>query len=451
MTKAELESMRLSELHALAAEAGVEGFRKLRREELLDRLNDGGDGGGTSTGRESNGDREGSRRSRRERSSRGRARGSRDRNRDRDDEDRRSRKDEGRTRDKGRNSSDGSDEDAPDLTIRGPLEIGESGEGTVHGEQGEKAQVTAAQIRRCELREGDLVEGPAKSSRRGERRLSLVRVEKVNGADPQEDRGPEFESLTAVTPTRRIPIKADAGDVLTRAADLLAPLAFGQRVLVTAERRSGRSSLLRGLAKAILAGGGSPSVIALLVDERPEEVSEWRGVADGTEIVDAGADLNASGQLRRARLALAAAKRRAESGEDVVLIIDSLSRLAVAAGEPSETKPFFGAGRDLAEEGSGSLTVIATVFKDDEAVLGSVVTTESTSLELSAALAADGIVPALTGIRPSVGGEELLREGEVLAAARKLRAELLLLPSAEASKKLAERISATESNDELLR
>lgn len=322
----------------------------------------------------------------------------------------------------------------------------------IHGENGEQVLVSAAQVRRCELRAGDLVEGPVRSGRRGERRPGLLRVEKVNGAEPVEGRGPAFEQLTAVTPTRPIPLKIDADDVLTRTVDLLSPLAFGHRLLVRAEPVSGRTTLLRGLARAVLAAENPPEVIVLLVDERPEEVTEWRKI-EGAEIVDAGADMRASDQLRRAEMALATAKRRAEAGQDVVLLIDSLTRIAVAADDASAAKPFFGAGRDLAEPEAGSLTVIAVALRgssDGEAVERAVATTESSSIELSAELTAEGTFPAVTGIRPSVGGEELLREGDVLAAARRLRAELSLLPAAEASKLLADRIAASKSNEELL-
>lgn len=441
MKKTELDELHLSQLHSLAAEAGIERYRMLRREQLVEQLANGA-GEESDDGRAD--EESSSRRPRRSASSRGREQEREGRRRRRSSED-------GRGRRAAR--SEESDEPEPkEQTVVGPLEILSGGDGIVHGADGEQATVSAAQIRRCELREGDLVAGPAKGTRRGERGFALVRVEEVNGAPPVEDRGPSFEDLTAATPTRSIDLKVDSDDVLVRAADIVAPLAHGQRVLVRAARRSGRSSLLRGWARAITAAEKAPTVVALLVDERPEEVTAWRQQVEAAEVVDAGADQTAAQQLQRAKLALASAKRRAESGQDVVLIIDSLTRLAVAAGEASAIKPFFGAGRELTE--AGSLTVIGVVLTDGglgEEVERAVATTENTSIELSAKLAEEGILPAFATIRPSVGGEELLREGDVLAAARRLRAELQLLPAADAASRLAERIRSTESNDALLK
>lgn len=438
MKKSELEALHLAELHALAAEAGVERFRMLRREELVEQLANGAGESEAET-------EEKTTRRRSRRSGSGRA------GRDGDRESRRSRRSDEESGRSGRGEREDSDPEPRERRVEGPLEILPSGEGLIHATEGGDVSVSAAQIRRCELREGDRVAGPARGARRGERVPALIRVEEVNGAEPVEGRGPEFEQLTAVTPTRPIALKTEREDVLVRAADLLAPLAHGQRVLVRAERRSGRSSLLRGWARAILASEQPVDVIALLIDERPEEVTEWRAV-EGAEIVAAGADLTAAEQLSRAKLALAAAKRRAEAGRDVVLMIDSLTRLAVAAGEASAVKPFFGAGRDFAE--AGSLTVIGVVLKEgpgESDVERAIATTESTRLELSAELAEEGIVPAFTAIRPSVAGEELLREGEELAAARRLRAELRLMSAPAAARSLAERIAATETNEELLR
>lgn len=449
MKRSELEEMHLAELHLLAAEAGVERYRLLRREQLVEQLANGADRG-RETGKRGSAGREGGEDADARSAESPESRRPRRASRESDRESRRRRRDDERGR-RSRGDSADSESDTAEETIAGPLEILDSGDGIVHGAGGEKVAVSAAQIRRCQLREGDLVGGPAKLSRRGERGLSLIRIEQVNGAEPVEDRGPLFEDLTAVTPTRPIALEVKADDLLVRAADLVAPLAHGQRVLVRAERRSGRSQLLRAWARAMMAADNPPTVVALLVDERPEEVTEWRRV-EQVEVVDAGADRTTDEQLRRATLALAAAKRRAESGQDVVLMIDSLTRLAVAAGEASAVKPFFGAGRDLSE--GGSLTVIGVVLKHGEVgdqVELAVETTENTSIDLSAKLADEGIVPAIVDIRPSVGGEELLREGPALAAARRLRSELQLLPPAEAAGRLAERIKGTESNEELLR
>ena len=223
--------------------------------------------------------------------------------------------------------------------------------------------ISAAQVRRCELRPGDEVAGPAREPRRGERHRALVHVDSVNGEDPQTEVRPEFDSLPAVLPERRIPLDDAADDVLVRTVDLLAPLAFGQRVLVRATARSGRTTLLRSLARAA-AATETARVIVLLVDERPEEATAWREALPVAEFAIATAEMAPADQLRTAELALERARRLAETGTDAVLVCDSLSRLAFAAGDVGEVKRLFGSGRNLA--GGGSLTVIATTVADGQ-------------------------------------------------------------------------------------
>lgn len=313
--------------------------------------------------------------------------------------------------------------------------------------------VSASQIRRCELRAGDRVEGPARPPRRGERHPALVRVERVNGEEPGAERSEGFEELTAVTPHRRIPLRFEPEDALVRAVDLLTPLAFGQRVLVVAEPRSGRTTLLRALVKAMGGAEEPPGLVVLLVDERPEEVTEWKRQAHGAEIAAAPADLDPADQVRHAELAVARAKRRAEAGEDVVLVIDSLTRLGVAYRDPTAVKPVFGAGRELEEEGSGSLTVIATVLRrteDGEGALEGVETTENATIALDAGLAEAEITPAIDIGRSGEVAEDQLREAGELEAIRRLREELRDLQPRDAAQALAERIRSSASNAELL-
>jgi len=311
--------------------------------------------------------------------------------------------------------------------------------------------ISASQVRRCELRPGDQVSGPARPPRRGERHRALVHVDRVNGGEPLSDR-PEFEELTPILLKRRLALDHDPSDVLTRAVDLLTPLALGQRVLVLSAPRSGRTTLLRGLATAVDAAEG-PELIVLLIDERPEEATAWREAFPEAEIVTATAELAPAEQVRLAELALERARRRAESGADVVLIVDSLSRLAVASGKAAEVKRLFGSGRDLAEEGAGSLTVIATVVagaEDDGVAERAVMTTESSLVRLDPELAAAGVVPALRAGECRVSNEEELREPEELAAVRRLRSLLADLAPVEAANLVRERIESSRTNAELL-
>jgi transcription termination factor Rho len=310
--------------------------------------------------------------------------------------------------------------------------------------------VSASQIRRCELRPGDQVSGPARQPRRGERHRALIRVEAVNGQSPEGART-HFEDLTPAPPHRRLLPPDAPGDPLVRAVDLLGPLAFGQRVLVVAQPRSGRTTLLRALGGAIAETGAHLCV--LLADERPEEVPQWERALPQAEIFAATADQEPRDQIRAAELAMGHAKRLAEAGEDVVVLIDSLSRLAIGYRDPARVKRIFGAGRELDEEGSGSLTVIATVLDSDDRgaeVREALETTENLLLRLDAGLAAKGIVPALVPRDCRIAGEEELRDPEELAQARKLRQELTEMEPEQAAQALSDQIVATGSNAEIL-
>jgi transcription termination factor Rho len=310
--------------------------------------------------------------------------------------------------------------------------------------------ISASQVRRCELRTGDEVAGPAREPRRGERHRALVHVDQVNGAEPLAAERPEFDDLPAVAPERRVELGADA-DVLTRAVDLLAPLALGQRVLVRAAPRSGRTTLLRGLAGALARAEGIELTV-LLVDERPEEATAWREAVPDAQFAIATSDMDPGDQLRLADLALARSKRRAESGGDSVLLVDSLSRLDYAAGDVAAVKRLFGAGRNLA--GGGSLTVVATTLagaEDEGAAERAVDTTESAVITLDPELAAVGVHPAVIAAECRVSNEDMLRDEAELGAVRKLRERLAALDTRGAADFLRERIEATASNEELLR
>jgi transcription termination factor Rho len=309
--------------------------------------------------------------------------------------------------------------------------------------------VSASQIRRCELRPGDEVTGPAREPRRGERHRALVRVTAVNGQSPDESRS-HFEDLTPAPPSRRLLAPDAEGDPLVRAVDLLGPLAYGQRVLILAQPRSGRTTLLRALGAAV---ADDTHLCVLLADERPEEVPQWERALPGAEIFAAVADQEPREQVREAELAIGHAKRLAEGGTDVVVLIDSLSRLALGYRDPAKVKRMFGSGRELSEEQTGSLTVVATVLDSDDRgadVREALETTENLLLRLDASLAARGIVPALDLAASRISGEEELRDPEELEKARRLRVELGEMDTETAARNLSEQIAATSSNAELL-
>jgi transcription termination factor Rho len=390
MASASLKNKHLADLHALAAERGIKHFRMLSRDELVEQL-------------------------------------------------------------------DGSDQEPePGEPVSGVLEITSRGHGFIRPDDPDAegdVYVSPSQIRRCELQAGDVISGPARPPRRGERHPALIHIDTVNGSEPGGERS-NFEELEAKPPHRRLPLSGEgAGEdvaVLLRSIDLLTPLARGQRVLVNAGRGSGRTALLRALAVE-LGRVEDLEVSVVLIDERPEEQPAWRKALGDVALTVAGAEMRSGEQLRAVELAVAQAKRKAEAGADAVLIIDSLSRLAVAADDPGATKPIFGAGRETAEEGAGSLTVIATVLTDgDDGVGRALATTENVAIALSGELAEAGVVPSIEVAGCRVVGEQELRDEAELAAARALRAELAELSATEAAQRLAERLRSEPSNEALL-
>jgi transcription termination factor Rho len=306
-------------------------------------------------------------------------------------------------------------------------------------------------VRRCELRPGDEVAGPAREPRRGERHRALVHVDTVNGEEPQvADGRPDFDALAPIQPERRIKLES-SDEVLLRAADLLAPFAYGQRILVHAAPRSGRTTLLRAFVRAAAAADDNTRVVVLLLDERPEESTTWREAIPTAEFAIATGDLAPAEQVRTAELALERARRLSESGLDAILVCDSLSRLAVAAGDVTEVKRLFGSGRNLS--GGGSLTVIATVLddgRDEGETQRAVGTTESSTIVLDPDLAAVGVTPAISVPGTRVSNEEAIRDADELEAVRKLRGALADLDPTQAADFLRERIESSSSNAELL-
>ena len=215
--------------------------------------------------------------------------------------------------------------------------------------------VSASQIRRCELRPGDEVSGPARAPRRGERHRALVRVASVNGGEPEGGRT-QFEELTPKAPHREIP-GLDS-------IELPEPLSYGERALVTSAEAATASDLLREIAAALEKSGARLTV--LVAGPAAEDTGDWESAAKDLEIVGGDAEMEPRDRVRAAELSVGRAKRRVEQGEDVVVLVDSLSSLAEGYRDVSRVKRLFGSGRELAEEGSGSLTVIAAVIEADE-------------------------------------------------------------------------------------
>ncbi len=458
---AALDRSHLADLHALAAELGVERYRMLPRDELIAAILER-DPDATAPEREAPAEAAEAEAEETEEPSEEAAEPRAPRRR-------RRRGGRGRRPERGEEAEDSAEEAAPEEEpeedetgepVTGVLDITPRGHGFIRLsglESGEDdVYVSPSQIRRCEMQRGDEVAGPARQPRRGERYPALIHVDTINGAEPGSERL-RLGDATPVHPSRRIPLEPAAGAsdderALLRAVDLLNPLAFGQRVLVRAGAGSGRTTLLRAIA-ASLAARDDLELVVLLIDERPEEVAAWREAAPGADLAIASAEMRSGEQLRMVELAFGRASRRAEAGADVVLLVDSLSRIAVAADDPGRVKPIFTAGRETEEEGTGSLTVVATVLADDEdegEVARALETTESSLIVLDRELAAAGVYPAVDAAAGRVAGEEHVRSDGELEAIRALRAELAGLPAAEAAARLRERIDATPDNAALL-
>ncbi len=478
----DLTGLHLADLHAKAAEAGVNGYRMLGRDELIAEIHAGGkrkrsrwprrkapnvdaetktdelkileeagdsDKASAQDDEESAEPRPARRRGRRGGRGRGGGGGG------------------GGGREKlaadGRQEREPAPENEETEEITGILEITRQRHGflSVEGSD-DDVYVSASQVRRCEMKEGDEIMGPVRSPRRGERHRALVRVNLVNG-EPPVDAPPQkkkssgggaatadrFDSLTPVPPTKRLELPADASD-LVRAADLLAPFALGQRVLVKAAPRAGRTTFLRDLAKCLSSVEGIELTV-LLIDERPEEVPAWSEAVPSADLALAPADLSPAEQVKVARTALERARRHAQDGADAVLLCDSLSRLAVAGKGVDDVKRLFGSGRALAEEDAGTLTVVATTLGDEGEALEAVTTTETSLVSLDATLAAEGISPALVfGECHAVGDDKILSEKE-MDGLRHLRSNLAELVAPEAAELVRRQLDSASSNAEVLK
>jgi len=342
----ELEQSPLADLHAIASELGLEGYRRLVRDDLIAAIV-GAQGGAEETpATEEKSESESPAPRRQGRRSRSRRGGG---SRSRDDEG--SKAGDGPKAEEtapvgAAEQSDDDDEEAEREPAAGVLDILSNGSAflrTAAGSESDDVYVSPAQIRRCELRAGDEVAGRSRPARRNERHPSLVRVEQVNGheAEPPEQRA-LFSDLTAVHATERLPVPDSLGSV---------PIGKGSRVAVTGGPGAGATRLLRAIVESLTAAGGDLHVSVVLVGARPEEVTDWRRES-GVPVTGDSFAGSGDAQAQAAELAVEQAKRVAERGGDSVVVIDSLESLPGGAA-----RRLFGAARKL-EEG-GSLTVIA--------------------------------------------------------------------------------------------
>ncbi len=331
--------------------------------------------------------------------------------------------------------------------------------------------VSPSQIRRFNLRSGDIVWGQTRPPKEQEHYFSLLRVEVVNFEDPEKARTrPFFDELTPIYPCEKFILESDPNEISTRLVDLFAPIGKGQRGLIVSPPKAGKTTLLKNIANSITANHPEVFLIVLLIDERPEEVTDMKRSVKG-EVVSSTFDRPVSEHLKVAELVLEKAKRLVEYGRDVVILLDSLTRLAraynltvppsgrtLSGGMDSVAihypKRFLGAARNI-EEG-GSLTIIATALIDtgsrmDDLIYEEFKGTGNMEIHLSRKLAEQRIFPAIDLKKSGTRKEELLLSEEELQKVWLLRRRMAGLDEAEVLQILIKKLKETKTNAEFLR
>ncbi len=371
-------------------------------------------------------------------------------------------------------------EETPGSPVRdGILEIMSEGYGFLRQAtlvpSNQDVYVSQSQVRRFQLRSADQVRGQVRPPRDSERYWGLLRVDSVNGLDPEAAKTrPHFENLTPIFPDQLLDLETNPRNLSTRLMNLVAPIGRGQRGLIVAPPKAGKTVALKNIAKAIRVKYPDIHVMIVLIGERPEEVTDWRKTADA-EVIASTFDEAVESQTRAAELALERAKRIVETGQDVALLLDSITRLTRAynlAVPPSgrtlsggvdpaalyPPKRFFGSARNLEE--AGSLTIIAACLIDtgsrmDEVIYEEFKGTGNMELHLDRAPAERRVFPAIDIQRSGTRREELLLDETTLKQVWLVRRMLSLVKSnstssTEATEKLLERLARTSTNQEFL-
>jgi transcription termination factor Rho len=330
--------------------------------------------------------------------------------------------------------------------------------------------VSPSQIRRFNLRTGDIISGQIRPPKEGERYFALLKVETINYEDPEKARDKIlFDNLTPLYPNERLRLEYRPDDYTTRITDLLTPIGKGQRGLIVAAPRTGKTMMLQGLAKAIAHNHEEVVLIVLLIDERPEEVTDMQRSVEG-EVVSSTFDEPATRHVQVAEMVIEKAKRLVEHGRDVVILLDSITRLArayntvvppsgkiLSGGVDSNAlhkpKKFFGAARNI--EDGGSLTIIATALIDtgsrmDEVIFEEFKGTGNMEVHLDRRLMDKRVFPAIDINKSGTRKEELLIPKEDLNRIWILRKVLSQLSVVEAMEFLLDKIHGTKNNKEFL-
>jgi transcription termination factor Rho len=330
--------------------------------------------------------------------------------------------------------------------------------------------VSPSQIRRFGLRTGDTVEGTIRPPKESERYFALLKVDRLNGEAPEANRlKVAFDNLTPLYPNERLHLEHDAKNYSTRIIDLLCPIGKGQRCLIVSPPRAGKTVLLQDIAHAITANHKEVSLIVLLIDERPEEVTDMQRTVKG-EVVSSTFDEPPARHVQVAEMVIEKAKRLAEMKKDVVILLDSITRLArayntvvppsgkiLSGGVDSNAlhkpKRFFGAARNI-EEG-GSLTIIATALVDtgsrmDEVIFEEFKGTGNSEIHLDRKLMEKRIFPCLDINKSGTRKEEMLLADKTLNRVWILRQLLHPLNVIDAMEFLRDKIAKTDSNGDFI-
>ncbi|RIQ37859.1 transcription termination factor Rho, partial [Jiangella rhizosphaerae] len=333
--------------------------------------------------------------------------------------------------------------------------------------------VSLAMVRRYGLRKGDAVTGAVRQPREGEKQQkfnALVRVDTINGADPEAAKQrPEFARLTPLYPQDRLRLETDAANMSTRIIDLIAPIGKGQRGLIVSPPKAGKTLIMQALAHAITQNNPETHLMVVLVDERPEEVTDFQRTVKG-EVIASTFDRPPVDHTMVAELAIERAKRLVELGHDVVILLDGITRLGraynlaapasgriLSGGVDSSAlyppKRFFGAARNI--ENGGSLTILATALvetgsKMDEVIFEEFKGTGNMELRLRRDLADKRLFPAIDVDASSTRREEILVSREELAIMWQLRRVLSALDPQQAIELLLDRLKKTKSNAEFM-
>ncbi len=323
--------------------------------------------------------------------------------------------------------------------------------------------VSPSQIRRMGLRPGMEVEGVIRPPKEGERFFALVRIDAINGKDPKVARQlPIFEDMTPLHPEERFVLETEAGVLETRVVDLVAPIGRGQRALIVAPPRTGKTVLMQKITKAISTNYPDVKIIVLLIDERPEEVTDFKRNTDETvEVVASTFDEQSSRHVQVAEMVMEKARRYVEFGEHVVILLDSITRLARAynAASPNTGKIMSG-GIDSgaltrAIENGGSLTILGTALVDtgskaDEVIFEEFKGTGNSELHLDRKLVEKRIYPAIDVAASGTRREELLLDPKELELVYRLRKVLSDMNVVEAMELMKNRLSKSKTNAEFL-